>query len=137
MSLSSCSHNLLLAVLKLDDVDQGGADQHNVSQESGFGQEEKDAHVTLTSVHNTKKTKGTMQSSSVSSNFTEKILNFENVSPADNEIASLIDTIVRHEEPSSQTSSLYTILVTVILEIMSAFTTTIPPPPPSFNPLLQ
>nr|GEX57967.1 hypothetical protein [Tanacetum cinerariifolium] len=118
-------------------LDDGGADQHNVSQESGFEQEEKDAHVTLTAVHDTQKTEGPMQSSSVSSDFTKKLLNFENVSPADNRISSLMDTIVHHEEPSGQTSSLYTILVTVILEITSAFTTTIPPPHPSFNPLLQ
>ncbi|GKA66256.1 hypothetical protein Tco_0766064 [Tanacetum coccineum] len=78
-----------------------------------------------------------MQSSSVSSDFTEKLLNFENVSPADNEIASLMDTTVRHEEPNGQTSSLYIVPVAVIPKITSAFIITIPPPPPSFNPLLQ
>ncbi|GKC53545.1 hypothetical protein Tco_1076290 [Tanacetum coccineum] len=78
-----------------------------------------------------------MQSSSVSSDFTSKLLNFKNASSADNETASLVDTTVRHEEPSSQTSSLYTVPVTVIPEITSAFTITIPPPPPSFNPLPQ
>ncbi|GJY93854.1 hypothetical protein Tco_0509636 [Tanacetum coccineum] len=78
-----------------------------------------------------------MQSSSVSSDFTSKLLNFENASPTDNEIASLMDTTVRHEEPNSQTSSLYIVLVMVIPKIMSTFTTTIPPPPPPFNPLLQ
>ncbi|GJW90210.1 hypothetical protein Tco_0167763 [Tanacetum coccineum] len=49
----------------------------------------------------TQKTEGPMQSSSVSSDFTEKLLNFKNVSSADNEIASLMDTTVRHEEPSN------------------------------------
>ncbi|GKE28962.1 hypothetical protein Tco_1444346 [Tanacetum coccineum] len=78
-----------------------------------------------------------MQSSSVSSHFTDKLINFENTSPADNEISSLIDTIVRHEEPRRQTSSLYTVPITVILEITSTFTTTIPLSHPSFNPLLQ
>ncbi|GJS93122.1 hypothetical protein Tco_0800090 [Tanacetum coccineum] len=48
-----------------------------------------------------------------------------------------MDTTVCHEEASGQTSYLYIVPVTVILEITSAFTTTIPPPPPSFNPLLQ
>ncbi|GKG16242.1 hypothetical protein Tco_0358565, partial [Tanacetum coccineum] len=48
-----------------------------------------------------------MQSSSVSSDFTSKLLNFKNASSADNETASLVDTTVRHEEPSSQTSQLY------------------------------
>ncbi|GJY39039.1 hypothetical protein Tco_0425403 [Tanacetum coccineum] len=122
----------------MTDADQGGANQHNVSQELGFEQIEEDAHVTLTVVHDTQKTEGPMQSSCVSSDFIHKLLNFENTSPADNEIASLMDTTVRHEEPSSQTSSLFTVPVTVIPKTTSAFTTTIPPPPPpSFNPLSQ
>ncbi|GKB92288.1 hypothetical protein Tco_0964560, partial [Tanacetum coccineum] len=61
----------------MTDAEQGGVDQHNVSQESGFEQEEEDAHVTLTAIHDTQKTKGLMQSSSVSSNFTKRLLNFE------------------------------------------------------------
>ncbi|GKD41448.1 hypothetical protein Tco_1261655 [Tanacetum coccineum] len=93
--------------------DQGGADEHNVSQESGFVQEDEDAHVTLTTVHDTQKTE------------------------ADNEIASLMDTIIHYEEPSSHTSSLHTVPITVIPEVTSTFTTTIPPPPPFFNPLQQ
>ncbi|GJV88798.1 hypothetical protein Tco_1532736 [Tanacetum coccineum] len=117
--------------------DQGGADEHNVPQESGFVQEEEDAHMTLTTVHDSQKTKGPMQSSSVSSDFTSKLLNLENISPADNEIASLMDTTIHHEEPSSQTSSLHTVPITVIPEVTSTFTTTIPPPPPFFNPLQQ
>ncbi|GJX85771.1 hypothetical protein Tco_0336545 [Tanacetum coccineum] len=60
-----------------------------------------------------------------------------NTSLADNEIASLMDTTVPHEEPSSQTSSLYTVPITVIPEITSVSSTTIPPPPPLFNPLPQ
>ncbi|GJT93432.1 hypothetical protein Tco_1082277 [Tanacetum coccineum] len=129
--------NLRKEDVEMTDVDQGGADQHNVSQVSGFEQVEEDAHVTLTAVHDTHKTEGLMQSSYVSSDFIDKLLKFKNASPADNEIASLMDTIVRHEEPSSQTSSLFTVPVTVIPEITSAFTTTIPPPPPSFYPLPQ
>nr|GEW72695.1 hypothetical protein [Tanacetum cinerariifolium]GEW80738.1 hypothetical protein [Tanacetum cinerariifolium] len=102
-----------------------------------YKDEEEDAHVTLTDVHDAQKTEGPTQSSSISSDFTKKLLNFENVSPADNEIASLMDTTVHHEEPSSHTSSFYTVPVIVIPEITYAFTTTIPPPPLSFNPLLQ
>ncbi|GJW06160.1 hypothetical protein Tco_1568583 [Tanacetum coccineum] len=58
-----------------------------------------------------------MQSSFVSSDFTDKLLNFKNISPANDVIASLMDTTVRHEETSSQTSSLYTVPITVIHEI--------------------
>ncbi|GJU02596.1 hypothetical protein Tco_1112934 [Tanacetum coccineum] len=129
--------NLRKEDVEMTDADQGEVDQHNISQESGFKQEEEDAHVTLTAVRDIQNTKGLMQSSSVSFDFTKKLLNFENVSPADNEIASLMDTIVHHEEPSGQSSSLFTIPITVIPVITSAFTTTIPPPPPSFNPLPQ
>nr|GEV72641.1 retrovirus-related Pol polyprotein from transposon TNT 1-94 [Tanacetum cinerariifolium] len=93
--------------------------------------------MTLTAVHDTQKTEGLMQVSYVSSDFTNKLLNFKNASLADNEIDSLIDTTVRHEEPSGQTSSLNTIPISVIPEITSNFTTTIPTPHPFFNPLPQ
>ncbi|GKB13327.1 hypothetical protein Tco_0847250 [Tanacetum coccineum] len=122
--------NLRKEDVEMTDVNQSRADQHNVSQESGFEQEEEDAHVTLIAVHDTQKTKGPMQSSFVLSDFTKKLLNFENISPADNEIALLMDTIIRHEEPSGQTSTLFTMPMTVI-------PTTIPPPPCFFNPLPQ
>ncbi|GJX63038.1 hypothetical protein Tco_0295938, partial [Tanacetum coccineum] len=93
-------------------ADQAGADQQNVSQEFGYEQVEEDAHVTPIAVYDTQKTDGQMQSSSVSSDFTSKLLNLENPSPTNNEIASLMDTTIRREEPSSQTSSLFTVPVT-------------------------
>ncbi|GKA55127.1 hypothetical protein Tco_0754076 [Tanacetum coccineum] len=105
--------NLRKEDVEMTDADQDRTDQYNVSQVSRFEQVEEDAHVTLTVVRDTQKTE------------------------ADNEIASLMDTTVRHEEPNGQTSSLFTIPVKVIPEITSAFTTTIPPPPPSLNPLQQ
>ncbi|GKF15338.1 hypothetical protein Tco_0056800, partial [Tanacetum coccineum] len=101
---------------------QGGSGQQNVSQESGFEKAEEDAHVTLTTILETQKTDELVQSSSVSFDFTSKLLNLENLSPADNEIASLMDTTARH--------------ATSVFEITSSFTTTIPPPPSFFNPLL-
>ncbi|GKC48338.1 hypothetical protein Tco_1066060 [Tanacetum coccineum] len=104
-----------------EEEDEAGADQQNVSQESGFEQVEEDAYVTLTLVIDTQKTDGTMQSSSVSSDFTSKLLNLENPSPADNEIASLMETSTRH--------------ATTVPKITSGFATTIPLPPQFFNPL--
>ncbi|GJT68263.1 hypothetical protein Tco_1019743 [Tanacetum coccineum] len=86
--------------------------------ESGFEQVEEDAHVTLTPVLDTQKTDEPIQSSSVTSDFTSKLLNLENPSLADNEIASLMNSIVLHEEPRSQTSSLYTIPVTATPEFI-------------------
>ncbi|GJU27210.1 hypothetical protein Tco_1165831 [Tanacetum coccineum] len=107
----------------MTNADQGASEQQNVSQESGFEQVEEDAHVTLTLVLDTQKVDEPVKSSSVSSDFTSKLLNLENPSPTDNEIASLLDTTARH--------------ATAVLEITSSFTTTIPPPPLFFNPLLQ
>ncbi|GJT98086.1 hypothetical protein Tco_1093604 [Tanacetum coccineum] len=115
----------------MTDADQGGIDQQNVSQELGFEQVEENAHVTLTLVLDTQKTDEPVQSSSISSDFTSKLLNLKNPSLADNEIASLMATIVCHEEPGSQTSSLYTVPITVVPEITSVS------PPPFFNPLPQ
>nr|GEU49252.1 hypothetical protein [Tanacetum cinerariifolium] len=114
-----------------DEDDEGGAKEHNVSQESRFMQEEEDAHVTLTTVHDSQNTKGLLQSFFVSSDFTSKLLNLENVSLTDYKIDSLMDTNVCHTETRSQTSSLYIVPVTAISE----FTTTILLPPPFFNPL--
>ncbi|GJT11151.1 hypothetical protein Tco_0858193 [Tanacetum coccineum] len=67
------------------------------------------------------KTGDPTQSSSISSDFTSKLLNLNNPSLADNEIASLMDTTAQH--------------ATVILEITSRFTITVPPPPPFLHPL--
>ncbi|GKD74419.1 hypothetical protein Tco_1332701 [Tanacetum coccineum] len=81
-------------------VDQGASDQQNVSQESGFEHVEEDAHVTLT-----------------------PLLNLDNPSLVDTEIASLMDTTTQH--------------AIVILEITSSFTIIIPPPPHFLHPLQQ
>ncbi|GKD88311.1 hypothetical protein Tco_1363818, partial [Tanacetum coccineum] len=70
---------------------QGREDLQNASHESGFVQEEDDGHVTLMTVHD--KTEGTMQSSSISSDFTRKLLNLDNPGPDVNEITSLMNTV--------------------------------------------
>nr|GEW83723.1 hypothetical protein [Tanacetum cinerariifolium] len=77
---------------EMTDADQGGSEQQNAFQQSGFEQEKEDAHVTLTPVLDIQKTGGPTQISSVSFNFTSKLLNLDNPFSADNEIASLMDT---------------------------------------------
>ncbi|GJW86490.1 hypothetical protein Tco_0161830 [Tanacetum coccineum] len=72
---------------EITDADQGASEQQNVSQESGFKQVEEDTHVILTPVIEAQKADEPIQSSSVSSDFTSKLLNLKNPSPADNEIA--------------------------------------------------
>ncbi|GKF16757.1 hypothetical protein Tco_0061675, partial [Tanacetum coccineum] len=74
---------------EMTDADQGGADQQNKTDEP-------------------------VQSSSVSSDFTSKLLNLENPFLADNEIASLMDTTIHRKEPGSQTLSLYTIPIMAV-----------------------
>ncbi|GJR39725.1 hypothetical protein Tco_1215409 [Tanacetum coccineum] len=107
---------------EMTDADQGASEQQNVSKESEFEQEEEDAHVTLTPVLDAQKADEPVQSSSVSSNFTSKLLNLENPSLACNEIASLLETFAHN--------------ATAIPEITSGFTTTTPPPTPFFNTLI-
>ncbi|GKC75365.1 hypothetical protein Tco_1126139, partial [Tanacetum coccineum] len=107
----------------MTNANQGASEQQNVSQQSGFEQEEEDAHVTLTPVLDTQKYRGQTQSSFVSFDFTSKLLNLDNPSPADIEIAFLMDTAAQH--------------ATAILEITSSFTITVPPPSSFFNPLQQ
>ncbi|GJV17440.1 hypothetical protein Tco_1362763 [Tanacetum coccineum] len=64
-----------------------------------------------------------VQSSSVSSDFTSKLLNLENPYSADNEIASLMETSAHH--------------ATAFPKITFGFTTNIPLSPPFINPLRQ
>ncbi|GJR83746.1 hypothetical protein Tco_0154531 [Tanacetum coccineum] len=89
----------------ITNVEQGVEDQQNSSHELGFVQEEDDGHVTLTTVYD--KTEGIMQSSSVSFDFTSKLLNLDNTDPDINKIASLMNT------------------------------STVPPPPPPVNPSIH
>ncbi|GKA99441.1 hypothetical protein Tco_0827378 [Tanacetum coccineum] len=109
---------------KFDDEETMNDDKDDeVTKEFYEDQVEEDAHVTLTPVLDTQKADEHVQSSSFSSDFTSKLLNLENPSPTDNEVASLMETLARH--------------AMAVPENTSGFTTTIPPPPPFFNPLLQ
>ncbi|GJZ70086.1 hypothetical protein Tco_0633636, partial [Tanacetum coccineum] len=113
--------------MKLKDVEHGEEGKRDaemtyvghddVTQETTYDQVEDDAHVTLTTAHVLQKTEVPLQT--------------------ENEIISMINVDVRHEEPSSQTPSLLTIPVTVIPESLIAAATTIPPPIPPFIPLLH
>ncbi|GJV06996.1 hypothetical protein Tco_1344652 [Tanacetum coccineum] len=98
---------------------------------------EDDAHVTLKSAHFTQKTEGPLHTSSVSSDFTTQFLILDNVPQADNEIISMMNVKVRHEEPSNQTPLFLTILVTIIPETSTVSTTTIPLFIHPFTPLPQ
>ncbi|GKD71259.1 hypothetical protein Tco_1325349 [Tanacetum coccineum] len=119
------------------DAEKTDAGHDDVTQETSYDQVEDDAHVTLTAVHDTQKTKVPLQSSSISSDFATQFLNMDNIPPPNTEINSMMNIDVCHEEPSNQTPSLLTKPVTVIPKTLTATATTIPPPIPSFIPLPQ
>nr|GFC98711.1 hypothetical protein [Tanacetum cinerariifolium] len=90
----------------LNNAQQGGEDQKNSSHESGFVQEEEDAHVTLTNVHD--KTEGPLQSSSISSDFTIKLLNLDDPSPNINSLMnfSTVPPLTPPVNPSSHPTTI-------------------------------
>nr|GFC47806.1 hypothetical protein [Tanacetum cinerariifolium] len=84
----------------------------------------KDAHVTLSTVP--QKAEDPVISSSHSSNFTAKFLNFSDIPHTDAEIVSPMDVHVHHEVPSQQTPILLTVPVYVISDSSLVFSTIIP-----------
>ncbi|GJU54454.1 hypothetical protein Tco_1228168 [Tanacetum coccineum] len=103
-------------------------DEFNIKEEEKIDDEEsmdeeEDDEVTKELYDDVNKSGGLTQSSSVSFDFISKLLNLDNPSLADNEIASLMVTTAQH--------------ATIIPEITSSFTTTIPPPPLFLHPLQQ
>nr|GEV29695.1 hypothetical protein [Tanacetum cinerariifolium] len=102
--------NLRKRDVEMTNADQGRADQHNVSQESGFEQVEEDAHVTLTVVHDTQKTEGLMKSASVSFDFT--ISDFATHVIEQNVIESLEAAVLA--KSSSQPKSTYKVAASIL-----------------------
>ncbi|GJT29769.1 hypothetical protein Tco_0910044 [Tanacetum coccineum] len=98
-----------------DDGNQEGDDTNDNDEETNKEEEEKiDDEETMDEEEDDEVTKELYDDQAPKS---------ENPSPADNEIASLMETSTRH--------------AMAIPEITSSFTITIPPPPPFFNPLPQ
>ncbi|GJS61652.1 hypothetical protein Tco_0656436 [Tanacetum coccineum] len=84
--------NMRSKVTEHDKVGKGGVEMTNATRESGsqeklYEQVVKDAHVTLTT---SRKTEGSKQSSSVSSDFESKFLILDNVPPVIDEVASMM-----------------------------------------------
>ncbi|GKB57633.1 hypothetical protein Tco_0913819, partial [Tanacetum coccineum] len=92
----------------------------------------KDSHVTLASLQ---KTKSSKQSSSVSSDFASKFLILENVPPAIDEVASMMNLKIRQEESSTQAPFLFTIPEMAIPETATAHTQPSIPALPNFSSL--
>ncbi|GKB83213.1 hypothetical protein Tco_0950108 [Tanacetum coccineum] len=83
------------------------AEHENVNQGGAGNQVKDDAQVTH-------KTEGLIPSSSISSHYAAKYLNFDNIPPVDTEVVSMLDVNVQHEVP--RTSPLLSIPVSVIPE---------------------
>ncbi|GKD61206.1 hypothetical protein Tco_1298715, partial [Tanacetum coccineum] len=90
------------------------ADQ-NVSQEKSYEQVIEDTHVTLTSLQ---KTESSKQSSYVSFDFASKFLILENVPPAIDEVASMMNVKIRQDESSTLAPSLFTVPMTVTQKLL-------------------
>ncbi|GKC47947.1 hypothetical protein Tco_1065669 [Tanacetum coccineum] len=108
--------------IKIPVLDQSGTEHHQEEEDDSERELYRDLNVNLRikdvdmsdavqgGAEQLNKTTEPMHSSSVSSEITNKLLNFDKPPPADNVISSLIDTAVTS-------------------------TRTVPPPPPFFNPL--
>ncbi|GJS29255.1 hypothetical protein Tco_0489875 [Tanacetum coccineum] len=119
------------------DVEKVDAENENVNQEVIGDQVNDDAQATATAALATQKTEVPLQSSSISSDYATKFLKFDNILSTNTEIISMMDIKVQHEDPSSQTSPLLIVPVSVITEFLAAPAITIPPPIPPFIPLPQ
>ncbi|GKA44048.1 hypothetical protein Tco_0736772 [Tanacetum coccineum] len=67
----------------------------------------------VTTALTTQKTRVPLQSSSISSDYATKFLNFDNIPLTDIEIISMLDIKVQHEDPCSQTSPLLTVPISL------------------------
>ncbi|GJR12443.1 hypothetical protein Tco_0795095 [Tanacetum coccineum] len=94
-----------------EDAEMTDTTHESASQENSYEQVIEDAHVTLTS---SQKTKGSKQSSSISSYFASKFLNLDNVPPVIDEVASMMNVKTPHEELSTQAPPNLSVQVTAI-----------------------
>ncbi|GJU25944.1 hypothetical protein Tco_1164565 [Tanacetum coccineum] len=87
-------------------------DESKVFDEEEYEELYGDFNISLKYVEHADKEKGPIPSSSISSDYAAKYLNFDNIPPVDTEVVSMLDINVQHEVP--HTSPLLTIPVSVI-----------------------
>nr|GFC92194.1 hypothetical protein [Tanacetum cinerariifolium] len=109
-----------------EDEEMMDAGRDDSTQQTRYKQVKDNEHLTVTTIYDTQKTVGPMQSSSVSSDFARQFLNLDNAPLIDSEVVSLMNVKVCHEEPSTQIPSLLNIHVMVILKTSSTARSTIP-----------
>ncbi|GJU82304.1 hypothetical protein Tco_1284669 [Tanacetum coccineum] len=76
-----------------------------------------DAQAIITAAFATQKTEVPLQSSSISSDYATKFLNFDNIPSGDIEIISMMDVKFKHEDPSIQTTPLLTVTVMTLINV--------------------
>nr|GEU60120.1 hypothetical protein [Tanacetum cinerariifolium] len=102
----------------------------NTNQEGAGNQVDDDAQKT-------QKTKVYLPSSSISSDYAAKFINFDNIPSADTKVVSMLEINVQHEVP--HTSSLFTILMSVILkqDVINQFEIVTTTPAPTISSLIS
>ncbi|GJT41881.1 hypothetical protein Tco_0941746 [Tanacetum coccineum] len=90
---------------EMADAEKVDAENEYVNQEVAGDQLNDDAQAIGTADLATQKTKVPLQSSSISSDYAVKFLNFDNIPSANTEIISMMDIKVQHEDPSKATIS--------------------------------
>ncbi|GKC32782.1 hypothetical protein Tco_1040076 [Tanacetum coccineum] len=81
------------------------AEHEEVSQEVAGDQVKDDAQATIIVALATQKTEVPLQSSSISSDYATKFLNFDNIPSGETKSISMIDIKVQHEDPKATTST--------------------------------
>ncbi|GJT23112.1 retrovirus-related pol polyprotein from transposon TNT 1-94 [Tanacetum coccineum] len=81
------------------------AEHEEVSQEVAGDQVKDDAQATVIVALATQKTEVPLQSSSISSDYATKFLNFDNIPSGETKSISMIDIKVQHEDPKATTST--------------------------------
>ncbi|GJS61246.1 hypothetical protein Tco_0656030 [Tanacetum coccineum] len=103
-----------------EDEEITDVDHDDSTQQTKYEQVKDDKHVTLTTVHDTQKTKGPMQSSPVTSDFANQFPNLDNAPPTDSEVVSMMNVKVRREEPTNYSAQLLEMIKSQIPAMVGA-----------------
>ncbi|GJW21103.1 hypothetical protein Tco_0031725 [Tanacetum coccineum] len=90
---------------EMTDDGQGDAEHEEVSQEVAGDQVKDDAQATVTTTLDAQKTEVPLQSSSISSDYATKFLNFDNIPSGKTRKISMIDVEVQHEDPTTTSTT--------------------------------
>nr|GFD19841.1 hypothetical protein [Tanacetum cinerariifolium] len=110
-------------------------DENKEFDDEDYNQLYKDVNIRLKVAEHKEKTEGSKQISSVSSEFARKFLNLDNISPVVDEVASMMNVKVHHEESSTQAPPILSVPVTSISESSTVPATTVPPSIQPFTPI--